>query len=310
MTKPTPILIAGPTASGKSALALSIAEEIGGTVINADAMQVYRELRILTARPNEEDERKAPHALYGHVPAAEAYSAARYAADARAAIEAAQADNRTPIIVGGTGLYFKALTEGLSPIPAIPDDIRSYWRARAAEEGAAALHAVLKQRDAEMAARLRETDPQRIVRALEVLEATGVSLARWQERPGEPVLFIDPERAFLVTRDRVDLRNRCDARFDAMMREGALEEVHRLRGLGLSADLPAMRAIGVAPLIALIDGQLTREEAAEAARAETRQYVKRQETWMKRNMIAWKHASEQEMETLVADIRAIVKVSP
>ena len=310
MTKPTPILIAGPTASGKSALALALAEEIGGTVINADAMQVYRELRILTARPSEEDERKVPHALYGHVPAAEAYSAARYATEARAAIEAAQSSNRTPIVVGGTGLYFKALTEGLSPIPAIPDDIRSHWRARAAEEGAAALHAVLKQRDPEMAARLQETDPQRIVRALEVLEATGVSLARWQEQPGEPVLSIDLERAFVVTRDRAELRSRCDARFDAMMREGALEEVRNLMTLGLSADLPAMRAIGVGPLIALIDGRLTREEAADAAQAETRQYVKRQETWIRRNMIAWKHVSQQEMKTFTGSIRAIIKVSP
>jgi tRNA dimethylallyltransferase len=310
MTKPTPILIAGPTASGKSALALAIAEEIGGTVINADAMQVYRELRILTARPTEEDERKVPHALYGHVPAAEAYSAARYATEARAAIENAQGGGRTPIIVGGTGLYFKALTEGLSPIPAIPDDVRFYWRARAAEEGAAALHAVLKQRDPEMAARLQETDPQRVVRALEVLEATGVSLARWQEQPGEPVLSIDPDRAFVVTRDRADLRSRCDARFGAMMREGALDEVRNLRDLGLSSDLPAMRAIGVVPLIALIDGRLTEEGAAEAVQAETRQYVKRQETWIKRNMIAWKSIHQQEMESLPSNIRAIIKVSP
>lgn len=306
----TPILIAGPTASGKSALALAIAEQIGGTVINADAMQVYRELRILTARPSEADERNAPHALYGHVPAAEAYSAARYATEARAAIEAAQAGGRTPIVVGGTGLYFKALTEGLSPIPAIPDDIRSYWRARAVEEGAAALHAVLKQRDAEMAARLQETDPQRIVRALEVLEATGISLARWQEQPGEPVLSIDPERAFVVTRDRAELRSRCDARFDAMVREGALEEVRKLRALGLSSDLPAMRAIGVGPLIALIDGRLTQEEAAEAVQAETRQYVKRQETWIRRNMITWNSISEQEMTTIAASFRDIIKVSP
>lgn len=188
MEKPACILIAGPTASGKSALALALAERLGGTVINADAMQVYRELRILTARPSASDERRAPHRLYGHVPGEEAYSAARFAAEARSAIAGARASGRIPIVVGGTGLYFKALIEGLSPVPTVSAEIRARWRKAATDEGATVLHGILTSRDPEMAARLKPTDPQRIVRALEVLEATGVSLARWQETPGEPVV--------------------------------------------------------------------------------------------------------------------------
>lgn len=307
MTKLAPILIAGPTASGKSAVALALAETLGGTVINADAMQVYRELSVLTARPSAEDERRVPHRLYGHVPGSEAYSAARYAAEAHEAIAATQASGRVPIVVGGTGLYFKALTEGLSPIPPIPEHIRTRWRARASEQGAQALHAVLEERDPEMAARLRPSDPQRIVRALEVLEATGVSLARWQETPGEPVVAVEEGRAIVIGRDREDLRRRCDARFDAMMAGGALEEVRTLLGLGLDPDLPVMRALGVRPLADLIGGRLTAAAASDNAKAETRQYVKRQMTWLTRNMMSWKWISTQETESLSDKIIDFIK---
>src|SRR5262249_14547161 len=162
-----------------------------------------------------------------------------------------------------TGLYFRALTDGLSPIPLIPDEIRSRWRSRASEEGAPALHAVLKERDPEMAARLNRTDPQRVVRALEVLEATGVSLARWQEKPGEPVVRLEDGHAFVISREREELRQRCDARFGLMMQGGAVDEVRALMQLGLSAELPVMRALGVRPLAELIAGKLSAEEAAE-----------------------------------------------
>ena len=307
MTKLAPILIAGPTASGKSALALALAERLGGTVINADAMQVYRELRVLTARPSPEDERRAPHRLYGHVPAGEAYSAARYALEAGEAIRAAQAAGSVPIVVGGTGLYFKALTDGLSPIPPIPEEIRSRWRARAKEEGALALHAVHAERDPEMAARLRPSDPQRIVRALEVQEATGLSLARWQERPGEPTLRVEAERAFVVLRDREELRRRCDTRFDAMMAAGALAEVRALLELELDPDLPAMRALGVTPLAGVIEGRWPVAQASELAKAETRQYAKRQLTWLKRNMMSCNIISEQETESSAAKIIDFIK---
>ena len=283
-----PILIAGPTASGKTALALEMASRHCGAVINADSMQVYRELRILTARPTPEEEAVAPHHLFGHVSVTDAYSVGRWLADAEVALAWCRDAGRRPVIVGGTGLYFKALTEGLSPIPQIPDEIRARWRQAAGEEGAAALHAVLAERDPEMAARLRPTDPQRIVRALEVLEATGRSLARWQEIPGEPAITIGEGRAFVVAPSREEMRCRIDARFDAMLAEGALDEVRALVGLGLDPDLPAMRALGVKPLAELLAGRMAKEEAAEAAKAETRQYAKRQVTWLRRNMITWK----------------------
>jgi tRNA dimethylallyltransferase len=298
MTRTAPVLIAGPTASGKSAFALALAERIGGTIINADAMQVYRELRVLTARPSAADESRMPHRLYGHVPGSEAYSAARFAVEAAAAIADAQTVGRVPIVVGGTGLYFKALTEGLSPIPQIPADVRARWRDAAAAQGAAALHAVLRARDPEMAARLSPTDPQRIVRALEVLEATGLSLARWQETPGEPTVRQEEGRTFVVAPEREEMRARIDARFDAMLAEGAVEEVRALTALGLDDDLPVMRALGVRPLRDLIEGRIGPDEAAEVAKAETRQYAKRQLTWLRRNMISWKWIDTQETKSL------------
>jgi tRNA dimethylallyltransferase len=280
------ILIAGATASGKSRLALALAERLGGVVINADSMQVYRELSILTARPTAEDEARAPHALYGFVSGREAYSAGRYAADAARAIEAAHAAGRVPVVVGGTGLYFKALLEGLSPVPPIPPEVRAYWRAQAAARPAPDLHALLAQRDPEMAARLMPTDPQRIVRALEVLECTGRSLAHWQRTPGTPVLGKEETTRLLVLPDRAAQGAAIDARLDAMMAAGALDEVRGLLALQLSDDLPVMRALGVAPLTAHLAGAMPREAAVAAAKTETRQYAKRQLTWLRRNMIA------------------------
>ena len=297
MKKTVAILIAGPTASGKSALAHALAERRSGTVINADSMQVYRDLRILTARPSDADTRAVPYRLYGHVPGDEAYSAARYADEARAAIAEARAAGRLPIVVGGTGLYFKALLEGLSPIPPIPAEIRTRWRDAAVEQGAAALHALLAARDPTMAERLRPTDPQRIVRALEVLEATGTSLARWQEVPGEPVLQLEECVAVVVSPPREELRRRIDTRFDAMMAEGALEEVRALAALGLDPELPLMRALGVRPLMEREAGRMTPAEAAESAKAETRQYANRQVTWLRSNMNSWKRIDAQYIES-------------
>jgi tRNA dimethylallyltransferase len=288
MEKPSAILIAGPTASGKSALALALAEERGGAIINADSMQVYCELSVLTARPSPADESCAPHLLYGHVPGREAYSAALFMSEAAHAIASVRQRGLMPIIVGGTGLYFKALLEGLSPIPQIPGEIRDFWRQQADRVGAAALHATLKVRDPEMAARLRPTDPQRIVRALEVLEATGRSLAAWQAVPGTPVLAAEHCERLVVLPDRDALRRRCEERLDAMMEQGALEEVAALRDLKLDPDLPVMRALGVKPMLAHLAGASSRAEALEQSKAETRQYAKRQVTWLRRNMITWK----------------------
>lgn len=300
MPTPRPILIAGPTASGKSGLALALAERLGGAVINADSMQVYRELSILTARPTPGDEARAPHALYGFVSGAEAYSAGRYAADAAAAIAAARAEGRAPIVVGGTGLYFKALLEGLSPVPTADPEVRAFWRAEAARRPSPELHALLAGRDPEMAARLMPTDPQRIVRALEVLESTGRSLAAWQREPGRPVLAEAETVRLLLLPDRQVQGAGIDARFDAMLAAGALEEVRALIGRGFCAGLPITRALGVAPLAAHLRGSLALEEAAAVAKAETRRYAKRQLTWLTRKMIAWRMASEQYLERLLA----------
>jgi len=292
------ILIAGPTASGKSALALALAEREGGVVINADSMQVYRELAILTARPSAADLERAPHALYGFVSGAEAYSAGRYAVDAAHAVAEARKQGKVPIIVGGTGLYFKALLEGLSPVPAADPEVRAYWRAQAAQRPATELHAVLSSRDPEMAARLMPTDPQRIVRALEVLESTGRSLAAWQREPGQPVLAEQATVRLLVLPDRDAVGPRIDARFDAMLAEGAIEEVRRLLDCGFSDELPIMRALGVAPLAEHVRGALQLETAAAAAKTQTRQYAKRQATWLRRNMRSWTPLSAQQMERI------------
>ncbi len=293
MTKPRAILIAGPTASGKSALAVRLARERHGVVINADSMQVYRDLRILTARPSDEDLRAARHSLYGYVDGAEAYSVARWLADAAEAMEECWQSSFTPIVVGGTGLYFKALLEGLSPVPTVPDEIRGHWRAEAQRLGPTALHALLAARDPDTAARLRPTDPQRLTRALEVLEATGRGLADWQRERGRPVVAeADTERLVLAP-DRAALYARADARLDAMMSAGALAEARALGERRLPEDLPVMRALGVRPLIEAAAGRTTLEAALAQTKLDTRHYIKRQQTWLWRHMIAWNHIPTQ-----------------
>jgi tRNA dimethylallyltransferase len=289
------ILIAGPTASGKSQLALRLAERLGGIIINADSMQVYRELRVLTARPTAEEEARAAHRLYGFVSGAEAYSAGRYGTDAAAAIAEARQLGRIPIIVGGTGLYFKVLLEGLSPVPSVDPQVRAYWRGQAASRPAHELHQLLNARDPEMASRLMPSDRQRIVRALEVLESTGRSLARWQRERGRGVLAPTACTRLLVSPDRARQAAAIDERFDAMMEAGALSEVAGLLAGNLSRELPLMRALGVAPLAAHLAGDLPLATAVAAAKAHTRRYAKRQATWFRRNMISWKVVKTQEI---------------
>ena len=296
MTTPRAILIAGPTASGKSGLAMRLAERLGGTVINADSMQVYRDLRILTARPTVLEEARVPHALYGFISGAEAYSAGRYAVDVARAIAEVRAARRVPIVVGGTGLYFKVLLEGLSPVPPADPLVRDFWREQARVRPAAELHALLAVRDPETAARLMPTDPQRIVRALEVLESTGRSLAEWQRAPGNPVLRECDTVRLVVMPERSALDAGIEARFDAMMAGGALEEVRTLLGFGYSSELPLMRALGVAPLANHLKGVVPLSDAITAAKSDTRKYAKRQRTWLKRNMNAWQPVNAQQME--------------
>jgi len=286
-TPPQAILIAGPTASGKSAAALALAKHLGGTVINADSMQVYRELSVLTARPEPAEMAMVPHRLYGTVSAAEAYSVGRWLEDAAASIAEAKREGRVPILVGGTGLYFKALLEGLSPVPDIPSETRMFWREQSESLGAEGLYRALQSRDPVMAARLRPSDTQRVVRALEVIEATGVSLADWQETAGAPVLRSEAVSKLVVAPEREPLYAAIDARFDRMVEEGAVEEVRALVALHLDPGLPAMRAHGVRELAALLAGTVTLEEAVTKAKTESRRYAKRQMTWLKRFMADW-----------------------
>jgi tRNA dimethylallyltransferase len=281
------ILIAGPTASGKSGAALALAERMNGTAINADSMQVYRELAVVTARPTPEEIAAVPHRLYGMVPAAEAYSVGRWLEDAGASIEEARGEGRLPILVGGTGLYFKALLEGLSPIPDIPAEIRASWREQSARLGPEALYDELQARDHVMAARLRPSDPQRVVRALEVIDATGVSLAEWQGSEGTPLLKSDRTLKLVVAPERVPLYAAIDARFDRMIAGGAIEEVRALMALHLDPGLPVMRAHGVHEIAAYLAGAMTLEEAVAKAKTESRRYAKRQMTWLKRFMADW-----------------------
>jgi tRNA dimethylallyltransferase len=304
---PRVILIAGPTASGKSALALALAEKLGGVIVNADSMQVYRDLRIITARPTPDEEQRRPHRLYGHVDAAENYSVGRWCNDVAAALASCTA-GQLAIIVGGTGLYFNALTRGLAAVPPIPADIRDRVRARLASEGAPALHAELKTRDPAAAARLTPGDRARVTRALEVVLATGRSLLDWHAH-GMPanVDLASAAKVFLAP-DREALVRRIGARFGAMMAAGALEEVRALAARKLNPSLPAMKAHGVPWLIRHIDGEIALAEAIEHAKLETRQYTKRQATWFRNQLPEFEWAEPAKAEAaLDAQLRVLAK---
>ncbi|MDP2357301.1 MAG: tRNA (adenosine(37)-N6)-dimethylallyltransferase MiaA [Beijerinckiaceae bacterium] len=283
------ILIAGPTASGKSALAIRIAQAVGGVVVNADSMQVYRDLRIITARPTPGEEASVEHRLFGHVDAAVNYSVGLWLADAASAIADIQASGRPPVLVGGTGMYFKALTQGLSDIPAVPEDVRTRVRAQAEGLSPHEIHARLAALDPLTASHLRPTDPQRNLRALEVFEATGQPLASFQGRRQAPMLAPGAWRAVFLAPDRAELYRRIDERFDAMMEQGALDEVQALGARGLDPLLPAMRAHGVPGLLAWLRGEqcegwTTREAAVERGKADTRRYAKRQFTFARHQL--------------------------
>jgi tRNA dimethylallyltransferase len=285
--RPMAILIAGPTASGKSAAALALAERIGGTVINADSMQVYRELAVLTARPTNAEMQRAPHRLYGTVPAREPYSVGRFLQDAAGAFQEAEREGRVPVLVGGTGLYFKALTEGLAAVPDVPLETRAHWRAEAERIGTPGLYRALQARDPLMAARLRPSDPQRLLRALEVIDATSVSLAEWQVADAAPLLHPEGLLKIVVAPEREALYAAIDTRFDWMIEQGVIEEVRALLAPGLDPALPAMRAHGVRELAAYLSGDSNLEAAVEKAKTESRRYAKRQMTWARRFMQDW-----------------------
>ncbi|HZR62707.1 MAG TPA: tRNA (adenosine(37)-N6)-dimethylallyltransferase MiaA [Xanthobacteraceae bacterium] len=268
---------------------MTLAEKRGGVVINADSMQVYRDLRIITARPSLDDERRVPHRLYGHVDAAENFSVGRWCEEAAAALAVAQRTDRTAILVGGTGLYFSTLTRGLAAVPPIPAEIREQVRARLNSDGVAALHAELKWRDPAAAARLMPGDRARITRALEVVLATGRSLLDWHDDNKPPGLDAAQAAKVFLMPDRDELLRRIDARFDAMMAAGALDEVRALAARQLDPALPAMKAHGVPWLIRHLAGEITLEHAVEEAKRDTRQYTKRQATWFRNQLpeFAW-----------------------
>ena len=278
------MLIAGPTASGKSALALALAETTGGVVINTDSMQVYRDLHIITARPTLQEEARAPHRLYGHVDATVNCSAGHWVNDAAAVLAECRAQHRLPIFAGGSGLYFKALTRGLSAVPPVPAEIRERVRARLERHGVEALHAELGHRDPASAERLKPRDRTRIARALEVIEATGRSLTDWHSDGLPPLLPQGTYRSVFLAPERDALYARIDARFDTMLSAGALQEVVSLGARKLDPLLPAMKAHGVPALLRHLNGEISLEQAAEIGRADTRRYAKRQFTWFRHQL--------------------------
>jgi tRNA dimethylallyltransferase len=279
------LLIAGPTASGKSALAMKLARERNGMIVNADALQVYNALRILSARPSEGDERAVPHRLYGHVESNRTYSVGAWLVEAKRTLEEAWGAGLLPIVTGGTGLYFKALEQGLADIPSIPESLRSHWRNFEGD-----LHAELRVRDPQSAERIPPTDRQRLIRAIEVFESTGRTLSDWhrEARQESALVGVDVEKLY-VTVPREILHARAESRFDEMLEKGALEEVKQLGPLDPAS--PVMKAIGVPELRAYVDGEISLEEAAIRAKAATRQYIKRQETWWRGQMSGYSAVS-------------------
>ncbi|MER9865975.1 tRNA (adenosine(37)-N6)-dimethylallyltransferase MiaA [Mesorhizobium sp. M0136] len=278
------ILIAGPTASGKSALALDLAERNGGVIVNTDSMQGYSVLDVLTARPGPAELARVPHFLYGHVDPSTAYSTGAWLRDVTKLIDDGTLSERPVIFVGGTGLYFRALTEGISEMPDIPKSIRDRWRYELQEQGAVRLHRILLREDSAAGMMLKPTDGQRIVRALEVLDASGRSILDWQAARGRPLIDRSSARFFVIEPERAALVERIDARFDRMLDKGALDEVKQLSALGLDPDLPAMKAIGVRELQAALAGAISFPEAIERAKIATRQYAKRQTTWFRHQL--------------------------
>lgn len=307
----TPIVfVGGPTASGKSALALALGETLGGTIVNADSMQIYRDLAVLTARPTAADEARLPHRLFGILDAADPCSAERWRGLAETEITAAAGQRRLPILAGGTGLYFRALLDGLAPVPEIPPEIRRAARALHTEIGGVAFHAALAGQDPETAARLHPADSQRLIRAYEVVAATGLSLTLWQR--AQPAAARRPAAAVLLLPARVAIQDSANRRFEAMVAGGAIDEVRALMRRGLPPDLPIMKAVGVPELSRYLAGEITLEAAIAAAQQATRRYIKRQMTWFHHQMppgeeISILRLNTQFSESLLPDIFSFIR---
>jgi len=298
------LLIAGPTASGKSAVAVELARRFDATIVNADSMQVYRDLRVLTARPTPQEEKRAPHALFGVVDGAVNYSVGLWLTEAIGIAEQVFDEGRPVIFVGGSGLYFRALTDGLVETPAVPEAVRAAVREKSETRSTAALHEILKGFDPATAARLQPNDRQRVLRALEIFEASGASLAALQGVRVKPFFGSDEWAGLFLAPERAELDLAINARFDAMLRKGALEEIEALAGRRLAPALPVMRALGVPQLLAHLDGRMSLEDAAARAKLETRRYAKRQFTWARHQMKAFrwsKPVEAVEMGSLAID---------
>jgi len=302
------LVIAGPTASGKSALASACAQEFGGVVINADSMQVYRGVPILTAQPTAEEQARLPHRLYGGFAPDQLCSAGIWRAQAADACAQAWGEGKLPVVVGGTGLYIRSLVDGLSPIPEIPDAVREASRALFAELGNARFHQRLAQRDPVMAARLDPGNSQRLIRAWEVLEATGRSLADWQADPREGGLDAEVTTLLLAPPREVLYRS-CDERLVKMLGLGALDEVRALTALNLDPALPVMKALGVAELAAHLRGELSLADALALAQQSTRRYAKRQTTWFRHQLIPQMTVEEKFSESLTGKIFSFIRPS-
>lgn len=295
------ILLMGPTASGKSALALALAERIGGEIINADSVQVYRDFRVLTARPTPAEEARAPHHLYGHIDAGELYSTGRWLSDTLAAIADVYRRGAIPIIVGGTGLYFKALTQGLAEMPSIDPRLRAALRARLEAQGAPALHVQLARADPVAAERITRNDAPRILRALEVYETCGEPISSLQQNT-TPALARDAWTGVALTPDRDALYTAIDARFETMLAGGAIEEVRAIASRRLDPALPAMKAHGAPALMAYLRGELTLSAAAEIGKRDTRRYAKRQFTWIAGQMPDWPRLAAPDLASRLAHL--------
>ncbi|VDC51630.1 tRNA (adenosine(37)-N6)-dimethylallyltransferase MiaA [Brevundimonas sp.] len=283
---PSVTLIAGPTASGKSALALQMARETGAVIINADSQQLYADLRVLTARPSPEDEAQADHRLYGVADAADAWSVGKWSRAALNLLDIARADGRPAILVGGTGLYFTAMTRGLADIPPVPQSVRDAAEADYMAQGEAAFRARLAEIDAEAARSIEQGDRQRLVRAMSVHSASGRALSDWKADT-RPLLTPGSWRGRVIEPDRADLYANCDRRVDVMMENGALDEVRALTARNLSPALPAMKAVGARELAAYLAGEIGRDEAIDALKQATRNYAKRQLTWFRNQTPGW-----------------------
>lgn len=301
------ILIHGPTASGKTALAISVAKRLGGEVLNADSMQVYTDLKLISARPGPEETEDVPHHLFGHVDAATRYSTNDWLEDARKKMLQIERRGKRAVIVGGTGLYFLALTRGLSDIPPVPEDVRAEVRAIAQTEGADGLRSRLMPVDPQVAERLGTGDRQRLARAYEVWLATGKPLSHFQGQRRPPVLGKGDWMGIALTPPRAGLYKRIDRRFEGMLMQGAMEEARKLVNRGLDPELPIMKAHGIPWLAAFIRGEITPEHAAENAKRDTRRYAKRQFTWIGRQFPLWPRIPSADIQDRMRVIHALYR---